>query len=109
MTVEKLIERLQKFPSEAQVKLNDRRGYPCLFVLAIAGDDTTVWLEGEDDCDLGEELSVRFQTAVEEHLDETDFYNDLLELGIDVETVRRYMGDECADHMKEYCENHGLL
>ena len=54
MTVEKLIERLQKFPSEAQVRLNDRRGYPCLFVLAIAGDDTTVWLEGEDDCDLGE-------------------------------------------------------
>ena len=109
MTVESLIKRLNKFPPKAQVRLNDHRGFPCLFVLAIEGDDENVWLEGEDDCDLGEELSVRFQTAVEEHLDETDFYSDLLELGIDVETVRRYMGDECADHMKEYCENHGLL
>lgn len=109
MKVKTLIEHLERFPQEAEVRLNDRFGYPCLFTLAVQGDDNTVWLECEKDCDLGNELETRFRDAVEKGCDETDVYSDLLELGIDVETVRRYMGDECADHMKSYCENHGLI
>lgn len=105
----KLIEHLQRFPMDAEVRLNDKNGYPCLFVLAVQGDEKNVWLECEADCDLGEELGVRFETAVNEQLDETDFYSELLDMGITIETVRKYMGDECADHMKSYCEEHGLL
>lgn len=70
---------------------------------------TLYGLNVKKDCDLGNELETRFRDAVEKGCDETDVYSDLLELGIDVETVRRYMGDECADHMKSYCENHGLI
>ena len=109
MTVERLIKELSKFPPKAVVRLNDRLGLPCLFVLAIQNDDNNVWLENEADCDLREELSARFKTAVEENLDETDFYSDLLEIGIDVDTVRRYMGDDCDNPLEAYCEEHGLI
>ena len=47
MKVKTLIEHLERFPQEAEVRLNDRFGYPCLFTLAVQGDDNTVWLECE--------------------------------------------------------------
>lgn len=28
---------------------------------------------------------------------------------IDVPMVRKYLGNETADHMQEFCEEHGLL
>lgn len=34
---------------------------------------------------------------------------NMLESGINVDMVRKYMGDETADHMQDYCEDHGLL
>lgn len=108
MTVEKLIKRLSKFSPKAQVRLNDRNGYPCLFVLATQGDNENVWLECENDCDLGNELFVRFQMCGES-IGETDFYSELLEMGITIDTVRKYMGDERAVHMEIYCKEHGLI
>ena len=59
--------------------------------------------------DLGNELEERFRNAAENQLDELDFYMDLLEIGITVEHVRRYMGEEAAKHMEEFCEEHGLV
>lgn len=58
---------------------------------------------------LAEEISARFAAALENEEDELDFYMDLLEDDIDVDVVRRYMGDECAFHMRKFCEEHGLL
>lgn len=29
--------------------------------------------------------------------------------GITVDMVRKYMDDETADHMKTFCEEHGLI
>lgn len=40
---------------------------------------------------------------------ELDFYTDLLETGITVDMVRKYMNDETADHMRDFCKEHGLL
>lgn len=56
-----------------------------------------------------EEISLRFQTALKDQIDELDFYVGLLHVDIDVEAVRRHIGDETAEHMQQFCEEHGLL
>lgn len=40
---------------------------------------------------------------------EVDFYSDLLNKGYTIEDIRQSMGDEVAQHSKEYMEDHGLL
>ena len=109
MKVKTLIERLSKMNLEAEVKLNEYGGDTVLFVNARANDNNTVWLDGEHDIDMGSEISARYEYALEEQIDELDFYMDLLEIGITVDMVRKYMDDEHANHMKEFCEEHGLL
>lgn len=54
-------------------------------------------------------LQEKFATAVEEYDDELNFYSELITAGITVEHVRDYMGDETADHMNQFCEEHGLI
>lgn len=58
---------------------------------------------------LQEYLEGKFETAAEDYIDELDFYMELIEAGITTEHVREYMGNEKADHMKLYCEEHGLI
>ena len=108
MTVSKLIEELAQYDKDSPVKLHDFRGEPVLFVVAKEGDDS-VWLETESDNDMVSELSARFEHAILTGEDELDFYMDLLERGCDVPMVRKYLGDEAADHMKKFCEEHGLI
>lgn len=109
MKVKTLIKKLQQFNPEAEVRLNDYNGYPVLFANMRMNDKDVVWLDGEGDIDLGEEISARFENAAEEGMDELDFYMDLLEIGITVEKVREYMGDDTADHMQDFCKEHGLI
>ena len=59
--------------------------------------------------DMGEAISARIQQALENDEDELDFYMEMLESGIDVEMIRKFVSDEAADHMQEFCEEHGLL
>lgn len=54
-------------------------------------------------------IRARFDDAVEHSVDKTEVYENMLESGINVDMVRKYMGDETADHMQDYCESHGLL
>lgn len=109
MTVEKAMKLLSKMNPKAELKMHNRFGEPVLFVVALANDDSTVWLECESDNDMKAEISARFESAAEEWSDEADFYMDLLEIGIDVNMVRKYMGKEVADHMESYCKEHGLI
>lgn len=109
MKVKKLIEKLEKMNPEAEVRLNDYAGEAALFVNARQKDDTVVWLDGENDIDMSSEIIARFEAASEVWNDELDFYMDLLETGITVDMVRKYMDDETANHMQEYCKEHGLL
>lgn len=109
MKVKRMIEQLEKLDPEAEVKVGHHTGNPVLFVLAAKNIPGTVWLETEFDCDLKAELDARWENAIEEQPDELDFYIDLLEMGITIDIVRRYRGDEDADHMKEFCEEHGLI
>lgn len=109
MLVKTLIKELQKMNPEAEVRVGDYHGSVALFVLARLNDDKIVWIESEEDVDMETELEARYENAIEEQMDELDFYMDLLEIGITVDMVREYMDDEHADHMKKFCEEHGLI
>lgn len=54
-------------------------------------------------------IEARFRDAEEYQWDNLDFYMYLLADGIDVNLVRKYMGDETADIMLNYCVYHGLI
>lgn len=109
MKVKTMIKELQKMNPEAKVRCGDYHGSPALFVLSRLNYEDVVWIESEDDVDMETELEARYEIAAEEQMDELDFYMDLLEIGITVDMVREYMGDEKADIMEEFCEEHGLI
>ena len=66
-------------------------------------------LETENDNDMREEIQARFDAALEDGKDELDVYSEMLETGIDIKMVRKYLGDDAADHMKDFCKEHGLI
>lgn len=109
MKVKRMIKELEKFNQDAEVRISGYEGNTVLFVLARDNDDKVVWLETEEDCDLGSEIAERFDEAILNGEDETDVYRELIETGISVECLRKYAGDEAADHMKKYCEEHGII
>lgn len=108
MTVKTLIEKLSHYNKDAIVRLHHREGEELLFALAFQNDDTTVVLETENDNDMREEIQARFD-ALEDGKDELDVYSEMLETGIDIKMVRKYLGDDVADHMKVFCIEHGLI
>lgn len=68
-----------------------------------------MWLETESDNDMAKEIQAHLNVAIEDGEDELDVYASMLESGIGVDMVRRHLGDEPADHMKVFCEEHGLI
>ena len=111
MTKRKLLTLINDLDcdEDAEIKMHSRDGEPLLFAVRLANDKKNIWLESESDNDMREEISARFENAIENQIDELDFYFDLLETGIDIAMVRKYMGDERANHMEEYCKKHGLI
>ena len=109
MKVKTAISRLEKMNPEAELKLHHPCGEPLLFVMGYANDDSVVWLETESDNDMANEIEARFENAAEEQIDELDFYMDMLETGIDVDIVSKNTDDERADHMEQFCREHGLI
>jgi hypothetical protein len=108
MTVKTLIEKLSHYNKDAIIHLHHREGEELLFALAFQNDDTIVVLETENDNDMREEIQVRFDAALDGR-DELDVYSEMLETGIDIKMVRKYLGDDVADHMKDFCKEHGLI
>lgn len=108
MTVKTLIEKLSHYNKDAIIHLHHREGEELLFALAFQNDDTIVVLETENDNDMREEIQVRFDAALDGR-DELDVYSEMLETGIDIKMARKYLGDDVADHMKDFCKEHGLI
>lgn len=54
-------------------------------------------------------LEKLFEYATEKQMDELDFYMEILEHGYTEAHVHKYIGKEAAIHMREFCEEHGLL
>lgn len=103
------IVRFANCNKDAIVRLHHREGEELLFALTFRNDDTTVVLETENDNDMREEIQARFDAALEDGKDELDVYSEMLETGIDIKMVRKYLGDDAADHMKDFCKEHGLI
>ena len=108
MTVGTLIKYLQKYDENEIVRLHCVDGEPVLFALQ-AMNKPGVWLETESDNDMAEEIKARFEDAALHGVDEGDVYSLMLEQGIDIGMVRKYIGDAGANKMRTYCEHHGLL
>ena len=108
MRVKTLIRKLEKMDPEAEIRLHDKSGESVLFVLS-AKKFPDVWLQTEGDVDMSDEIQARFDDAIENGTDELDVYMEMLEAGIDVPMVRKHLGDEAADHMQDFCEEHGLI
>lgn len=108
-SVSSLIDELSMVNPEAVVKLHSKTGEEVLFVVTFKRGPSVVWLETESDNDMGAEIGEWFENALENWNDELDFYMDLIDTGITVDMVRKYMDDETADHMKTFCEEHGLI
>lgn len=108
MKVKTLIKKLEKMDPEAKVRLHDKVGEPVLFVLS-AKNIPDVWLQSERDVDMADEIQSRFDDAIENGTDELDVYMEMLDTGIDVPMVRKYLGDEAADYMQRFCGEHGLI
>lgn len=121
MKIGTLIKKLQEIEKEmpnAVVRLNTIQKNECLFVNRLARPITNpyhkeyenvVWLEGEYDNDMSELIPTWLDDALEDGADELDVYMEMLELGIDVDMVRKYTDDVTAEHMEEFCEEHGLI
>lgn len=107
ITVEKLMKFLKNCNEDMVVY--DKNGNEILFTCSLVNDNHMMWLETEQDANMVTEIQSRFNDAVRHGVDETEVYENMLESGINVDMVRKYMGDETADHMQNYCEEHGLL
>lgn len=108
MTVEKLINQLKKYNPKAEVRLNDSQGTTALFAVAFANNDNLVWIEGKDDIDLGEEISARFENALETQTDEIDFFMELIDTGISLEDIKKHYPEK-YEYSKNFMEQHGLI
>ena len=124
MKVKKLMEYLECVDPEANVVLRKKDGEELLIAdfvgLSMAPEhmpfpspfdycSSVVVLKGISDIDLKKELEVFSRYALYIGLEEDEFYRDILEAGITVDMVRKYVGDERADTMKAFCEEHGLM
>lgn len=105
------VKRLMKFlkTCDEDMVVYDENDNEILFTCSLVNDNHMMWLETEQDADMVTEIQSRFNDAIEHGVDETEVYENMLESGINVDMVRKYMGDETADHMQNYCEEHGLL
>ena len=99
MRVDTLIKKLQKMNPDAIVRLHHKDGDDVLFVMAQQNDHSVVWLETENDNDMGEEIQARFDAIDHGEIDEQAMYAEMLSLGITVDMVRKYTGNDNADRM----------
>lgn len=93
----------------AIVRLNGAMGEEVLFIKKHAADQSLVWLETESDVDLEKIIKDRLNEALINGEDETDVYSELLESGINLDMVEKYLGSGQADHMEACCREHGLI
>lgn len=100
MKVEALIKRLQKMNPDAVVHLHYKDGDEVLFIMAQQNDNSVVWLETEYDNDMGQEIQARFDAIDHGEVDDKTMYAEMLSLGITVDMVRKYTGDDNADRME---------
>lgn len=102
MTVGELVERLQKYPENGKVHLHSKYGEDVLFLLKEAGSDD-VWLVTESDVDMYDELLHRLESGYTKDV----VYKDMVNIGVTVAMVRKYIGDEVAIDLQKWISAQG--
>lgn len=111
MKVSRMIKMLQDMPPDAEVKLHHPEGNNALFVLQIINRpefEKVVFIEDKSDNDMCEELGCRFDQALEDGVDELDFFMDLIEIGITLDNIKEFVPDK-YEYAKYFMEEHGLI
>ncbi len=108
MKVSRMIKELQKCNPNAEIKLHHKEGNNALFVVTYVGDKNNVVIEDKSDNDLRSELDARFENAIENNIDELDFFMDLLETGFTLDDIKENLPEQYT-YTKEFLENHGLI
>lgn len=108
MKVSRMIKELQKYNPDAEVKLHHKEGHNALFVVQYVNNEDTVIIEDKSDNDLSSELDARFQYAVENDIDELDFFMDLIETGITLDDIKENLPEK-YEYSKLFLEEHGLI
>ena len=107
MTVENLIKQLEKMNPKAEVRINNIRGSIALWASTNKESDT-VWIEGKDDINVGDELRSMFNYAKETGIDETAVYTELLEMGFTLDDIQKNCSDK-YEPMKAFIEQHDMM
>ncbi len=55
------------------------------------------------------EIQKMFDDAVDDDKDELAMYTEMLEWGIDLDMVYKYLGCDACDHMLTFCDKYGLI
>lgn len=114
MKIEKLIndlQALQQIAPGAEVKMHHWDGNNLLFALTstnLPQGKNVVWLEDATDNDMSAELDARFTDALENQMDELDFFMDLVETGITLEDIQKYLPAK-YNYAKSFMTDHGLI
>lgn len=103
---EELLVALQMLPDDADVVTSS--GDPVLFVVSYINGPDYIVLEDCHVNDLSSELEARFEAAVEEQMDELDFFMDLLDTGFTLADINKYIPEK-YDYSRKFMEEHGLI
>ena len=70
--------------------------------------DGTIVIETSDDMDMTSELYERFKDAANNQLDELDFFMELMENGITLQDIKKFLPEKYK-YSKKFMQEHGLI
>ena len=110
MKVKTLIEALQNYNPEARVYLMEWVGKPIREALVAyrIGKNKDIILEDATQFDVENEIEAMFEHYLEEGIDETDAYQEMIDWGYTPDVIAEYYKEEVAEHMRKYCDEHGI-
>ena len=109
MKVRRLIKELKKMNPEADVNLNLYEGFPVLFVLSRANDDSVVWLQDEHDCQIRREMNERIDAMRKLGKSDDEIFLDFVELGITPFMLERWrMPKDVREKYINYLKSNNL-
>lgn len=110
MKVKELIRQLENYDPEARVYSDCWMGEGKDEILCSFSykDNGNVILENASQFDMKEEIEAMFDYYNEESIDEIDGYQDMCDKGYTPDVVSKYYDEETGEHMRQFCDEHGI-
>ncbi len=107
MKVKELIRQLKEFDPEARVFADSEQCDEILCSFAFT-DNGNVVLEHAGQFDVKSEIGQMLDDYLEDGVDETDAYTEMCDKGFTPDVVSWFYDKWVGEHMKKYCEEHGI-